>query len=75
MADQEAMAYELLDIENGDVLASYSTLEEARASLIKWVGKHPRAADHAAIAVVDASGHAVNTIPASAVREAGSSGR
>jgi len=75
MADQEGMAYELLDVENGDVLASYSTLQEARTSLISWVGEHPHAAEHTAIAVVDVSGHAVDTIPASAVHETGSSGR
>ena len=68
MSDSEGMAYEVLDIENGDVLATYSTLAEARASLATRIEKHPDVADHTAIAVVDSSGHAVGTIPASAVR-------
>jgi hypothetical protein len=68
MSDSEGMAYEVLDVENGDVLATYSTLDDARASLVTRIEKHPDVADHTAIAIVDASGHAVETIPASALQ-------
>lgn len=53
------MTYAVLYIENGDIVASYATLEEARTRLADFVADHSGAEDEMGILAYDETGHAV----------------
>jgi hypothetical protein len=52
------MSYEILDIEHGDVLAVYDSLDLAKQRLAGFLEHAPERADELGIATVDESGHA-----------------
>ena len=52
----EPMSYKILDLEHGDVLAIYDSLDVARQRLVEFLDGSPERGDEMAIAAVDASG-------------------
>jgi hypothetical protein len=65
------MTYEVLDVEHGDVLASYDSLEVAKERVVGFVEEHPERYDDVAIAAIDEeTGEAVGElIMASAISD------
>jgi hypothetical protein len=47
------MTYEVLDVEHGDVLAAYDSLEMAKERVAGFVEAHPERGDDLAIAAID----------------------
>jgi hypothetical protein len=58
----ENVTWEVLDIENGDVVAVYGSLDEAKSELAAFVENHPERCDDLAIATIDDAGHAVGDV-------------
>jgi hypothetical protein len=59
-----AMSYEVIELEYGDVLASYTSLEEARHGLAHFLGESPERLHELGLATVDDNGNAVSVQPA-----------
>jgi hypothetical protein len=58
------MTYDIIELDYGDVLASYASLEEARRGLAGFVAEAPERESHLGLATVDDDGHAVSVQPA-----------
>jgi len=50
------MTYEVLDTQAGDVLAVYSSLDEASVAILSYVEEHPEMAADVAVAAVNGRG-------------------
>lgn len=53
------MSYVLLYVENADVVATFSSLDEARIALNAFVTEHPAIRDEVAVVETDRKGHGV----------------
>ena len=60
----KTMTYEVIELEYGDVLASYSSLEDARRGLAGYVEESPERESALGLATVDDDGNAVSVQPA-----------
>lgn len=59
------MSYEVIELEYGDVLASYASLDEARRGLAEFLDENPAREQELGLATVDDEGKAVSVQPAS----------
>jgi hypothetical protein len=58
------LRYEVLEMESGDVLAHYSSLEAVRSALLDHLDGHPGAEVERAVAITDDHGNALTVLPA-----------
>lgn len=58
------MTYEVIELEYGDVLASYASLEDARRGLAEFLAGSPERDHELGLATVNDDGRAVSVQPA-----------
>ena len=58
------MQYEVLEMEEGDVLSRYASLDEVRSVLLSYLEERPEYVDELAVAMTDDKGGAVTVLPA-----------
>lgn len=63
------MTYEVLDAESGDVLAEFSSLDDAKQAASSYIDSHAQYVDDLAIAELDDRGRPTSVRPAAEVLE------